>query len=153
MSTMRELLLRVQVDAAFADLVRADPDAAIAGYELTVAQAAVIRDPGPRLYRYLDPSFQVAAALSLDAGPDPDPDPPEPEPNILPAMTSPDTTLPDLSSLTVPHPLVQPPDEGRLVVVQPEVDEAKRAELATEILAATGAERVAKLTELMGYVG
>ena len=27
---MRELLLRVQVDAAFADLVRADPDAAIA---------------------------------------------------------------------------------------------------------------------------
>ena len=68
-------------------------------------------------------------------------------------MTSPDTTLPDLSSLTVPHPLVQPPDEGRLVVVQPEVDEAKRAELATEILAATGAERVAKLTELMGYVG
>lgn len=158
MSTMRDLLLRAQIDPAFADLVQADPNAAIAQYELTDTQIAVIRNPGPGLYRYLVPSFRLATNLSLDPGPDPDPeppphpDPPE-EPTVLPPLTAPDTTLPDLSHLTVTHPLTQPPDEDVLVVLAPKEILAKRAELTTAILAATGVERVAKLTELMGYVG
>ncbi|GAA5196497.1 hypothetical protein GCM10023322_65540 [Rugosimonospora acidiphila] len=109
---MRELLLRVQVDANFAERVRVDPDAATAEYDLTDRERETLRGSDWSLHAFLVPRHRLPAdRVELEAEPNmvflqgqPPPD------NQLPPLTVPDVTLPEPMS-NLHHPLVAPPDE------------------------------------------
>jgi hypothetical protein len=122
--SMRDLLLRAQRDAAFAELARTDPDSAAADYDLSTGELESLRRLDWDLYRYLVPAL-AGGDLS---------------------MTLPPTTLTEPMHLTYHSfsELVRGP-RG------PEA-EAKRQDLVAEIQTLRGSARRAKLEELMEYV-
>ncbi|MEU5402885.1 hypothetical protein ABZ348_26715 [Streptomyces sp. NPDC005963] len=122
--SMRDLLLRAQRDAAFAELARTDPDTAAGDYDLSTEELESLRRLDWDLYRYLVPAL---------AGGDM-------------SMTLPPTTLTEPMHLTYHSfsELVRGP-RG------PEA-EAKRQDLVADIATLSGSARRAKLEELMEYV-
>ncbi|MFF2658646.1 hypothetical protein ACFVUH_14890 [Kitasatospora sp. NPDC058032] len=120
--SMRDLLLRAQHDAAFAELARTDPDAAAADYDLAPEELESLRRGDWDLYRYL-----VGSLRSDD-------------------MTLPPTTLVEPMHLTY-HSFGEMVREGTEVEAA-----EKRRELVESIATLSGEERRGKLEELMEYV-
>lgn len=145
MSTIRDLLLRAQRDLAFAELVRTDPDRAVAGYELTGEEFESLRRLDRSLYRYLVPAHRLSASGAVLAE-----KPPEEEGPDL-SMTLPDTTLPDLSDITVP--LVTIEEDVLARESEGRVDAARRQAQLDEVRASSGPERRAKLEILLEELG
>lgn len=121
---MRDLLLRAQRDAAFAELARTDPDTAAADYDLSTDELESLRRLDWDLYRYLVPAL-TGADMS---------------------MTLPPTTLTEPMHLTYHSfsELIRRPNG-------PEAEDQRR-ELVAAIATLSGNERRAKLEELMEYV-
>ncbi|MFF2951506.1 hypothetical protein ACFVVU_09215 [Kitasatospora sp. NPDC057965] len=122
--SLRDLLLRAQRDVAFAELARTDPDTAAADYDLSPDELESLRRREGDLYYYLVGSLR---ADDMD-------------------MTLPPTTLTEPMRLTY-HSFSDlfRGDQG--------IEAAeKRRELVEAIRTLSGAERRAKINELMEYV-
>jgi hypothetical protein len=112
MKTLRDLLLRVQRDAAFARLVSTAPDAAAADYELSSEELEALRRLDRSLYRYLVPAHRLQ---EQGAGYDPHPPPPpeDPPPLFPPVVTAPLNDPPEWPPMEFePPPPEGPPPEG-----------------------------------------
>jgi hypothetical protein len=144
METMRELLLRVQRDPAFADQVRVDPEAAAAGYDITDEELESLRHPGVALYRRLIPAHRLRGEGVLGELPPPNEGNPfdTPYPNHIEV---PEIIDPDLYN---DLPMNDLPIVGKQVFL----DEAERLELIDEIRASVGPVRRAKLEEFLEYL-
>jgi hypothetical protein len=114
---MRELLLRVQRDPAFAELVRERPEAAAAGFDVEAAEIELLRRPDWSLHRFLVPAHRIGERFAGQVGQPNSVDmlnhPPDQQHPPL-TLELPPTTLPDLSNLHPPteHPPTEhPPTE------------------------------------------
>jgi hypothetical protein len=168
MKTLRDLLLRVQRDAAFARLVSTAPDAAAADYELSSEELEALRRLDRSLYRYLVPAHRLQ---EQGAGYDPHPPPPpeDPPPLFPPVVTAPLNDPPEWPPMEFEPPPPEgpppegPPPEGPPPEGPPEdarpragegvrLDDVRRQALLDGIRVSRGVERRAMLEELLEYV-
>lgn len=88
-SNVRNILLRALFEPEFHNLLVSNPDEALKGYPLSRDEENALKNPGPDLYKYLNPSLDQrgwaggtrllrAGNVPLDVGGPPPPPPPPP---------------------------------------------------------------------------
>ncbi|MDO8189119.1 hypothetical protein Q5424_21730 [Conexibacter sp. JD483] len=165
---MRELLLKVQADSSFAELVRARPEEAAAGFDVDAAEVALLRAPDWSLQPFLVPAHRIGERpLQFGAGEPNSLDllnqPPDQQHTVL-TLELPPTTLPDLSQLHPPteHPPTEHPPTEHPPTEEPPprrpgeivgIDIQQIKILRDEVLAATGAIRQERIVALLEAIG
>ncbi len=178
---MRELLLRVQADPAFAELVRARPEEAAAQFDVDGSEVELLRKPDWSLHRFLVPAHRIGERLIVGEGQPNSIDmlhqhPPDQQHGPL-TLELPPTTLPDLSQLHPPtehpptehpptehppppteHPPTETPTQeppprrpGELDIRR--IDIERLTTLRDEVLSATRAVRQERIVTLLQAIG
>jgi hypothetical protein len=149
MSTMRDLLLRVQRDAAFAHLVRVDLDAAAIGYSLTAEELESLRRLDQSLYRYLVPAHRVGERGAVVGSPPWEQPPPEQLPITIDLFEKLQIDVPFLDLEQI---MELPIEDWSIAGKRMPLDDAERLALLDEIRTSSGQERRGKLEALLEYV-